>query len=163
VQLTAPPPGRSTRTPALTSMLVREMQKPEVLLAVHPAGEMQDVKSEGLSDRLSRTTVVLIRDVLFLYRLLRHSKTPWYVKGLLFFPVIYVCSPVQLIPNVIPVIGQLDDFFVIWVTKKFLSRLVDQTTRRECCDLAAAAELPFMKRLVLSDNDQLNLGRRGAV
>lgn len=163
MQLTSISPGRSAREPTLTSKLIGAMRRSEELLTALPTGEILDVRPGGLPDQLSRSMVVLVRDVLFLYRLVRHSKTPWYAKGLLFFPVIYVCSPIQLIPNFIPVIGQLDDFFVIWLTKKFLSRLVDQTTREECCDLAAAAELPFIKKLVLSDNDKLNLGRRETV
>jgi uncharacterized membrane protein YkvA (DUF1232 family) len=50
----------------------------------------------------------------------------------LFLPVAYICSPIQLLPNFIPVLGQLDDFFMIWVANRLLERLVSEDIRREC-------------------------------
>jgi uncharacterized membrane protein YkvA (DUF1232 family) len=72
--------------------------------------------------------------------------TPWYVKGLLTLPVMYLCSPIQLIPNFIPVLGQMDDVFVIWITKKSARKLVDEQTLQECHDAAAATDFSFTKR-----------------
>jgi uncharacterized membrane protein YkvA (DUF1232 family) len=85
----------------------------------------------------------------FLYRLLRHPKTRWYARGLLFLPVIYLCSPIQLIPNFIPVLGQMDDVFVIWVTKKVARNLMDENVWRECHSAAAATMLPFSKQMTV--------------
>jgi uncharacterized membrane protein YkvA (DUF1232 family) len=75
--------------------------------------------------KLRTGLTVLVVDVIFLYRLLEYSKTRWYARGLLSLPVIYLCSPIQLIPNFIPVLGQMDDVFVIWITKKVARILID--------------------------------------
>jgi uncharacterized membrane protein YkvA (DUF1232 family) len=63
---------------------------------------------------------------------MRHPGTPWYAKALGFLPMLYLLSPIQLIPNFIPVIGYLDDLLVaslgIWLVKK----LTPATVWSEC-------------------------------
>jgi len=49
----------------------------------------------------------------------------------------YLCSPIQLIPNFIPVVRQMEDVFVIWMRKKFVRKLVDQRGRQQRQDTAA--------------------------
>ena len=61
-----------------------------------------------------------------------HPGVPWYVKLVCGCAVLYVASPIQLIPNFIPVIGQLDDVLVIGLSIKFLKRLVPQAVLDEC-------------------------------
>ena len=48
-------------------------------------------------------------------------------------------------PNFIPVLGQMDDVFVIWITKKFVRKLIDQETWQHCGDMAAATESSFFE------------------
>jgi uncharacterized membrane protein YkvA (DUF1232 family) len=108
-------------------------------------GAMPHLKPALLTERLRAGIVAFALDVVFLYRLLRHPKTRWYARGLLFLPVMYLCSPIQLIPNFIPVLGQMDDVFVIWITKKFVRKLIDQQTWQQCSDMAAATEFSFYK------------------
>ena len=57
-------------------------------------------------------------------RALKHPKVPWYAKAGLGCCVLYVVSPVQLIPNFIPVIGQMDDVVVVILGIKLLRRCV---------------------------------------
>jgi uncharacterized membrane protein YkvA (DUF1232 family) len=60
-----------------------------------------------------------------------------------------------LIPNFIPVLGQLDDVFVIWISKKAARRLVEEKDWRECYTAAAATGFPFSKQTAVSrDNKQ---------
>jgi uncharacterized membrane protein YkvA (DUF1232 family) len=115
----------------------------EQTLAKDQNGAIASAKSDALTDKLRTGMVAFVVDVIFLYRLLRHPETRWYTRGLLFFPVIYLCSPIQLIPNFIPVLGQIDDVFVIWITKKVARNLVDEEAWRECHSAAAATRLPF--------------------
>ena len=61
-----------------------------------------------------------------LWRALRHPLAPgwlkWGVAGL----VLYVISPIDLIPDVIPVVGVLDDIVIVpLVIRWLLSRLPD--------------------------------------
>ncbi len=73
-----------------------------------------------------------VRDVKCLCRILKHPETPWRARIILFLPIAYICSPIQLLPNFIPVIGQLDDLFMIWVANRIVQRLVSEKIRREC-------------------------------
>lgn len=65
-------------------------------------------------------------------RALRHPRVPWYAKTVAGCAVLYVFSPIQLIPNFIPIIGQTDDVLVVSLGIKFLRRCVPQEVLDEC-------------------------------
>ena len=54
----------------------------------------------------------------------KHPKTPWYAKALGLFVVAYALSPIDLIPDFIPVLGYVDDVLMlpglIWLTLQLL-------------------------------------------
>ena len=47
-----------------------------------------------------------------MYLAAKDSRTPWYVKALIFFVVAHAFSPIDLIPDFIPVLGYLDDLII---------------------------------------------------
>ncbi len=113
------------------------------------AGQGRIVNSEAKQDeggsalrrlgaRSAQTLRAVVLDVRFLYFVFRNPATPWYARALLFLPLAYLCSPIQLIPNFIPVLGQMDDLFVIWLSNKLVRRLVDAELLNECRERAAA-------------------------
>jgi uncharacterized membrane protein YkvA (DUF1232 family) len=51
--------------------------------------------------------------LLALWKLFRHPDTPWLAKGVAIAVVAYALSPIDLIPDFIPLLGQLDDFVVL--------------------------------------------------
>jgi uncharacterized membrane protein YkvA (DUF1232 family) len=111
-----------------------------------------------LGTRSARTITAVLRDIRCLYFVFRNPATPWYARALLFLPLASLCSPIQLIPNFIPVLGQMDDLFVIWISTKLLRRLVDPTIVAACRERAAAASFSikfsgksFYPRPVTSD------------
>jgi uncharacterized membrane protein YkvA (DUF1232 family) len=65
-------------------------------------------------------------------RALVHPAVPWYAKLFCGCAALYVASPIQLIPNFIPIIGQLDDVLVIGLSIKFLKRSVPPAVLDEC-------------------------------
>ena len=65
-------------------------------------------------------------------RALVHPQVPWYAKAVVGCAVLYIVSPIQLIPNFIPIIGQLDDVLVVTLSVKFLRRCVSQCVLDEC-------------------------------
>ena len=65
-------------------------------------------------------------------RSLVHRQVPWHAKMVVGCAVLYVVSPIQLIPNFIPIIGQLDDVFVVALAIKFLRKCVPQAVLDEC-------------------------------
>jgi uncharacterized membrane protein YkvA (DUF1232 family) len=91
-----------------------------------------------LGTRSAQAFNAVLLDIRCLYFVFRNPATPWYVRALLFVPLAYLCSPVQLIPNFIPVLGQMDDLFVIWLSNKLVRRLVDAKVLAECRAKAAA-------------------------
>ncbi len=48
-----------------------------------------------------------------LYLAARDPRTPWFAKGLVFLVVAYALSPIDLIPDFIPVLGYLDDLIIV--------------------------------------------------
>src|SRR6266478_713444 len=55
----------------------------------------------------------LNRDGHAIYLASRDPRVPWYVKFLAFFVAGYALSPIDLIPDFIPVIGYLDDLIIV--------------------------------------------------
>ncbi len=50
---------------------------------------------------------------MILYRASRDPDTPWFAKAFLILVLAYALSPIDLIPDFIPVLGYLDDLFLI--------------------------------------------------
>src|SRR5262245_8988270 len=64
---------------------------------------------EGLKQKAAR----LRREATVLYRACRDPRTPWYAKALGIAVVAYALSPIDLIPDFIPVIGWIDDLLIV--------------------------------------------------
>ena len=63
--------------------------------------------------RLRRWARVIKRDVLALYLATRDPRVPWYAKAMAACVAAYVLSPIDLIPDFIPVLGYLDDLILL--------------------------------------------------
>ena len=55
----------------------------------------------------------LRQQTLVVYHAARDPRTPWYVRALAFAVAAYALSPIDLIPDFIPVLGYLDDLIVV--------------------------------------------------
>jgi uncharacterized membrane protein YkvA (DUF1232 family) len=53
------------------------------------------------------------RDVHALYLAARDPRVPWYAKAVALAVAAYALSPIDLIPDFIPVIGYLDDLIIV--------------------------------------------------
>ena len=53
------------------------------------------------------------RDGVTLWFAIKHPESPWYAKALGMFVVAYALSPIDLIPDFIPVLGYLDDVILL--------------------------------------------------
>ena len=56
---------------------------------------------------------LLEREVYSLWFAYRDRRTPWYAKGFAAMIVAYAFSPIDLIPDFIPVLGYLDDLILV--------------------------------------------------
>ncbi len=75
------------------------------------------------------------RDGLTLWFAGKNPKTPWYAKALGGFVVAYALSPIDLIPDFIPVLGYVDDVLLlpalIWITVRLLPQDVLHSCRQQ--------------------------------
>ncbi len=74
----------------------------------------------------------LKRQVLALYLAYRHPRTPWYAKALALLVVAYALSPIDLIPDFIPLLGYLDDLILLPLGVLLVVRLVPPAVMAEC-------------------------------
>lgn len=62
----------------------------------------------------------------------RHPLTPWYAKLLMFVIVAYAVSPIDLIPDFIPVIGLLDDVLLLPLGIALVLKMIPESVMAEC-------------------------------
>jgi uncharacterized membrane protein YkvA (DUF1232 family) len=67
----------------------------------------------GLRGRLREWARAIKRDVHALYLAARDSRVPWYAKAAAIAVAAYALSPIDLIPDFIPVLGYLDDLVIV--------------------------------------------------
>jgi len=79
-----------------------------------------------------------------LYLALRHPRTPWYARLFLVLVVGYAFSPIDLIPDFIPIIGYLDDLVLIPAGVALSLRMIPGDILGECRE--KAREEPKGKR-----------------
>ncbi len=76
-----------------------------------------------------------------IYLAMRDPRVPWYAKALAACVLGYLFSPIDLIPDFIPVIGYLDDFIVVTVGLLLVIRLIPATVMAEHLATARLATL----------------------
>jgi uncharacterized membrane protein YkvA (DUF1232 family) len=64
-------------------------------------------------ERIKSWARALKRDAYAVYLAARDPDTPWYVKALAFAVAAYAFSPIDLIPDFVPVLGYLDDLVLV--------------------------------------------------
>lgn len=96
----------------------------------------------GPAARLRRWARTLKRDGLTLWFALRHRGTPWWAKAVAWFVVAYALSPIDLVPDFIPVLGYLDDVLLlpglIWLVLRCLPPAVRDECRAQAEEWLAA-------------------------
>ena len=81
-----------------------------------------------------------LKQELAIYRLvLKHPKTPWLAKLFLGLAIAYLLLPFDLIPDFIPVLGQLDDIIIIPVLVYLALLFIPKTIIQECRDQVQSA------------------------
>jgi len=71
----------------------------------------------------------------------KHPKTPWYAKALAVFIIGYALSPIDLIPDFIPVIGYLDDLILVPVGIALLVKMIPKEVLEECRERARSQSI----------------------
>jgi uncharacterized membrane protein YkvA (DUF1232 family) len=78
-------------------------------------------------------------ETLSLYLAARHPQTPWYAKLFVAGIVAYALSPIDLIPDFVPILGYLDDLILIPLGLALAIRMVPPPVLAECRERAQEA------------------------
>ena len=63
-------------------------------------------------EKLKSRARALKNEAFTVYLAAKDPRTPWYARALIFFVVAHTFSPIDLIPDFIPVLGYLDDLII---------------------------------------------------
>ena len=74
--------------------------------------------------RLRDLARTLKRNITALYFAYLDARTPWYAKALILVIVAYALSPIDIIPDFVPVLGYLDDLILLPLGIWFALRLI---------------------------------------
>lgn len=90
-----------------------------------------------LLERAKQWARLLKRDVLALWIAARDSRTPWYAKLAAGAVAAYALSPIDLIPDFIPILGYLDDLIIVPLGILLVVKLIPEPLMAEYRKLAA--------------------------
>lgn len=93
------------------------------------------------------------RDIYALYLSLKDPRVPWYAKLFIALIVGYALSPIDLIPDFIPVLGYLDDIIVVplgtLLAIKLIPAHVFQENRKNAEESIGAGKLSIKSAAVI--------------
>ncbi len=84
----------------------------------------------GCFSRLGCLPQRLLRDLELLIRAQSDPRTPWHVRPILALLLAYALSPIDLIPDFIPILGQLDDLLILPLGLALCLRLLPPEMRQ---------------------------------
>jgi len=90
----------------------------------------------------------LKQQIMALWFCYQHPQTPWLPKWISVFVVAYALSPIDLIPDFIPVLGYVDDVIILPLGILLAIRLMPIAVLQECQLKAAEWEARDLRRPV---------------
>lgn len=82
--------------------------------------------------KLRKTAKEVKQNISLLYKLYKHPNTPWYAKAVIIITISYALSPIDLIPDFIPILGYLDDLVIVPAGILLSFMLITKETIEEC-------------------------------
>jgi uncharacterized membrane protein YkvA (DUF1232 family) len=74
------------------------------------------------------------QEIAYLRALMIHPKTPKFSRWLIGGAIAYLLSPIDLIPDWIPVLGQLDDLLIVPLLIYAALIIITSSVKKECRD-----------------------------
>jgi uncharacterized membrane protein YkvA (DUF1232 family) len=71
-------------------------------------------------------------EVYTLFLAYRDPRTPWYARAFMFLIIAYALSPVDIIPDFVPVLGYVDDLIILPLGIYLAVKLIPEEVREEC-------------------------------
>jgi uncharacterized membrane protein YkvA (DUF1232 family) len=103
----------------------------------------------GALDLLRRQARALKAETLALYLVARDPRVPWYARLFVAAVVAYALSPIDLIPDFVPVLGYLDDLLLVPLGLALALRMVPADVLAECRARAQAEHRPTSRAAML--------------
>ncbi len=88
--------------------------------------------AQALRETLTQRARRLKADTYALYLAARDPRTPWIARLLVAGIIAYALSPIDLIPDFVPLLGYLDDLILIPLGIALAIRLIPDAVLREC-------------------------------
>lgn len=99
----------------------------------------------GWIEQVKSWAAALKRDVLALWLAARDPRVPWFAKAVAAGVAAYALSPIDLIPDVIPVLGYLDDLVIVPLGIMLAIRLIPRDLMAEFRDRARGTRRPVSR------------------
>jgi uncharacterized membrane protein YkvA (DUF1232 family) len=77
-----------------------------------------------MSEKWRQWASIIKRDAHALYLAARDPRVPWYAKALAIAVAAYALSPIDLIPDFVPVLGYVDDLIIVPAGIALVIRLI---------------------------------------
>lgn len=88
-------------------------------------------------EKVKKKTEELKLEVTALFIALKKKQTPWYAKAAAGVTVAYALSPIDIIPDFIPVLGYLDDIIILPLLAVVAIKLIPKELMEQCRQEAA--------------------------
>ncbi|QHW35486.1 DUF1232 domain-containing protein (plasmid) [Paenibacillus rhizovicinus] len=83
-------------------------------------------------DKLKHTARSIKQNVYVLYLSYRDPRVPWYAKIVALLVVAYAFSPIDLIPDFIPILGYLDDLIIVPLGISLALKMIPEPVLVDC-------------------------------
>jgi len=99
-------------------------------------------------EKLKSRARILKNEAIAVYIAAKDPRTPWYAKALIFFVVAHTFSPIDLIPDFIPILGYLDDLIITPLGLALAIRLIPAEVLAEARGKAAGSSVERSVKVV---------------
>jgi len=88
-------------------------------------------------EKLKSHARALKKEIIAIYLAAKDPRTPWYAKAIAICTVAYAFSPIDLIPDFIPILGYLDDIIIVPAGIALAIRLIPAEVLEDAREKAA--------------------------
>lgn len=93
---------------------------------------IQTEKGLSIIQKIKKWARDLKKQLLVLYLAYRDERVPWYAKLFTMLVVAYAFSPIDLIPDFIPILGYLDDLILVPLGVYLALKLIPKEVLEDC-------------------------------
>jgi len=89
-------------------------------------------RKELIIEKWKQSARTLKSETHALYLAYKHPQTPWYAKVFACFVIAYAFSPIDLVPDFIPILGYLDDLILVPLGIALALKMIPTSVMVDC-------------------------------